>query len=83
MGVETGFLEWLVTQTGPVVGLVLALWFMQQNQTAYMGREKENAAVHREDKERLLVVLERNTEANVRLAESLIRLEQTLIKREQ
>ena len=70
MGAEISLIEWLVQQTGPVVGLVLALWWQQQNHRAYVEREKLNAEVHRQDKDRLITVLEQNTAAKTELVKT-------------
>lgn len=83
MDAGVSVLEWLFQQTGPVVAAVMALWFMQQNHKAYMERERVNADIHRSDKDRMLTVFEKNTEANTRLIDAVTHLESALLEREQ
>lgn len=75
---EVAFFEWLLQQAGMAGIAGLALWFMQQNHSAYMERERENVATHREDKGRLLEALQKNTEASTKLVTAVAHLEQAI-----
>lgn len=78
---DPSVVEWLFKQTGPTITAVLALYFMQQNHRAYMDRERENAQIHREDKQAMLSVLAENTATSVRLYEVIAHLEKTIERR--
>lgn len=71
---EATIIEWFVQQTGPVAVMLVVIWIQQQNHRAYMAREQENANVHREDKSRLITVLEQNTAAKTELIKSSTQL---------
>lgn len=74
-------MEWLFQQTGPVAVAAMALYFMQKNHSAYMERERENAQIHREDKQAIMKVLADNNIAKTRLYEAIGHLEQTIERR--
>lgn len=71
-------MEWLVGQTGPTAVAVMALYFMQQNHTAYVSRERENAEVHRDDKTRMMEALENNAVATAKLESAILSLTHTI-----
>ena len=71
-------MEWLLGQTGPTAIAVMALYFMQQNHTAYVARERENAEVHRGDKTRMMEALENNAVATAKLEAAIVSLSHTI-----
>ena len=71
-------MEWLLGQTGPTAIAIMALYFMQQNHTAYVARERENAEVHRNDKTRMMEALEGNAVATAKLEAAIASLTHTI-----
>jgi len=57
----------------------MALYFMQQNHTAYVARERENAGVHRDDKTRMMEALENNAVATAKLEAAIVSLSRSIM----
>ena len=72
-------MEWLLGQTGPTAIAVMALYFMQQNHTAYVARERENAGTHRDDKTRMMEALESNAVATAKLESAIVSLSHSIV----
>lgn len=59
---------------GPSAVAIIVIWLQQQNHLAYMKREADNVNAHREDKEKLLQVLENNTSTRTELISTTTQL---------
>ena len=64
---ESGFLEFIVNQTGVAAFAAFALWIAYRVYLDGIRRERENAEIHREDKKRVTDVLEGVTKSNTEL----------------
>jgi hypothetical protein len=71
---ELGILERILQLGGPSAVAIVVIYLQQQNHMAYMKREADNAAVHRDDKLLLFQVLENNTAAKTELIKTTSQL---------
>ena len=61
--VETGFIEFLIGQTGTAAIAAIALWQLNRAYTDSLRREHENTQTQRDDKKALIGALQNNAKA--------------------